>query len=275
MKNLIKKTLAAILITASSNALPSTVEIYSSSTAEIAISGEKDNYLLIAIAGGRPNESATSGKCMISANIRSRYNEYTGTLTPLNTEEFSYSEKSSKGRSISLTRTEKYLNIDNIDTVGICGLGVELIDSYSPIQGEEYRKNFAAFFKIAHDISLNHYSNNDKEKALNTLKPYAENYPKGLLSTKKTDNRIIRFLNDYAFYLQETNQPIPAIEILNDIINLAPNRKVAHLNIADAYWEIKNHKKARLHYQKYISAMRAAQKEKLIPSRAFERATYP
>ncbi|WP_024870785.1 tetratricopeptide repeat protein [Tolumonas lignilytica] len=89
--------------------------------------------------------------------------------------------------------------------------------------------------------------------------------------TKIIKKENIGMLNDYAFYAEKYGQPIPAIIILNGIINRDPERVVAYLNLADAYWDIKSFDSARTKYKKYIELMKKEGKENKIPSIVFER----
>lgn len=89
--------------------------------------------------------------------------------------------------------------------------------------------------------------------------------------TKIIKKENIGMLNDYAFYAEKYGQPIPAIIILNGIINRDPERVVAYLNLADAYWDINSFDSARTKYKKYIELMKKEGKENKIPSIVFER----
>lgn len=89
--------------------------------------------------------------------------------------------------------------------------------------------------------------------------------------TKVIKNENIELINNFAFYAEKYNQPIPAIIILKGVINAEPNRVVAYLNLADSYWDIKDTDAAKLNYKKYIELMNNSGRQNKIPSRVFER----
>lgn len=78
-------------------------------------------------------------------------------------------------------------------------------------------------------------------------------------------------LNNTAYYLQKIGCNDCAIEILEQIIKIAPNRIVAYLNLSDAYWEIEDKDKAIVSYYKYIELMKGKGWESKIPKRVYER----
>lgn len=90
-------------------------------------------------------------------------------------------------------------------------------------------------------------------------------------STLLNDENLV-FLNDLAFYLEKENPTASAL-ILEKIITKYPNRMVAKLNLADAYWAILegNSPKIKQLYQEYKEAMIQKGLAKKIPTRVFER----
>lgn len=89
--------------------------------------------------------------------------------------------------------------------------------------------------------------------------------------SKIIKNENVELINNFAFYAEKYGQPIPAIIILNGIIDKQPNRIVAYLNLADAYWDVKDFGSAKNKYKKYIELMREAGKGSKIPTKVFDR----
>lgn len=89
---------------------------------------------------------------------------------------------------------------------------------------------------------------------------------------KLLNDRNLILLNDLAFYL-EKKDPMASAIILEKIVNKYPNRVVAKLNLADAYWAILegNSPKIKQLYQQYKEAMIQKGLAKKIPARVFER----
>ena len=82
-----------------------------------------------------------------------------------------------------------------------------------------------------------------------------------------TDKRYISLLNDYAFFLSETeNKYGEAIPILRDVIYLDPKRAVTYINLGDVYGKIGDKAKELRDYSyfKYSSLLKEGAK---IPSR--------
>lgn len=79
-------------------------------------------------------------------------------------------------------------------------------------------------------------------------------------------------LNNTAYYFERSKNYKESIFLLKEIIKKEPNRVVAWLNIADAYWGNNQKREAKEAYQKYISLMKSQKKDlKKIPQRAQER----
>ncbi len=78
-------------------------------------------------------------------------------------------------------------------------------------------------------------------------------------------------LNNTAYYLQKIGCNDCAIEVLEQLIKIAPKRIVAYLNLADAYWEIEDKDKAIENYNKYVELMKEKGWENKIPKRVYER----
>jgi tetratricopeptide (TPR) repeat protein len=82
----------------------------------------------------------------------------------------------------------------------------------------------------------------------------------------------IPLMNDKAYYLEQAGAYKEAIHILNKIIDKKPDRVVAYLNIADAYWGISDTEEAGKSYRKYLELMKSQGKDlNRIPKRVYER----
>lgn len=128
-----------------------------------------------------------------------------------------------------------------------------IIDDLDFIEKELSKKNMDALFS--------------KDPANPKLIPYDLAYE----LSKVIKNENVELINNFAFYAEKYGQPIPAIIILNGIIDKQPNRVVAYLNLADAYWDVKDFGSAKNKYKKYIELMREAGKGGKIPTKVFDR----
>lgn len=77
--------------------------------------------------------------------------------------------------------------------------------------------------------------------------------------------------NNLAYYLLEYGLVNESINLLNSVIKAFPNRKVAYINLGDAYWEADQNELAIKAYKKYVELMEASNKAQLIPNRIKER----
>ncbi len=85
------------------------------------------------------------------------------------------------------------------------------------------------------------------------------------------EKKNIMQLNDLGFYCQKLHLDENAIYILERVLSLDPNRTVAHLNLADSYWNLSNTAKAKELYGKYVALMRMGGKQKKIPRYVYSR----
>lgn len=86
-----------------------------------------------------------------------------------------------------------------------------------------------------------------------------------------SDSQYVSLLNDYAYFLSETDRYKEAIPILERVILLSPNRAVAYLNLGDCYY--KDYQKSESNsdkdkvvenYKRYVSLLK---KDAQIPDR--------
>ena len=82
----------------------------------------------------------------------------------------------------------------------------------------------------------------------------------------------IQLMNDKAYYLEQLGAYAESIYILKKVLSKSPDRVVAYLNIADAYWGNNEKNEARKSYEKYIELMKNQGKDmKKIPQRVYDR----
>ena len=82
----------------------------------------------------------------------------------------------------------------------------------------------------------------------------------------------IPLMNDKAYYLEQMGVYKESIYILKKVISKDPDRVVAYLNIADAYWGNNEKEEAKESYKKYIDLMKNQGKNmNKIPQRVYDR----
>ncbi|MFD1261422.1 tetratricopeptide repeat protein [Entomomonas asaccharolytica] len=137
------------------------------------------------------------------------------------------------------------------------------VSSYKEVTESRVQKDINE--RLEKRISL--YNNGKVDEAIKDIDVYdAVSY-----STVLNDENLV-FLNDLAFYLEKENPTASAL-ILEKILAKYPNRMVAKLNLADAYWAILegNSPKIKQLYQEYKETMIPKGLAKKIPARVFER----
>lgn len=129
------------------------------------------------------------------------------------------------------------------------------------------------------DCNTEYYSGKDLQEFIDRFKDRnspqivqgVERY-KQLLQTFPMTQQNVQQYNDIGYYLQQSGNNKEAIFLLTKIIEKFSTRVVTYLNIADAYWEIKDKVKAKEYYQAYISLMKTQNKDlKKIPQRVYDR----
>ncbi|MEX3984674.1 tetratricopeptide repeat protein [Paraburkholderia sp. EG287A] len=78
-------------------------------------------------------------------------------------------------------------------------------------------------------------------------------------------------INDLAFYLSRNGRSYEAIQVLETIVSDFPDRVVAKLNLADAYWDNSFKEKAKNLYRRYSEQMTVLNLGNEIPQRVWER----
>jgi tetratricopeptide (TPR) repeat protein len=111
---------------------------------------------------------------------------------------------------------------------------------------------------------LKRFAGSDKD--IERYESYLKMYP---LSDKNHT-----MYNDIGYYLEQAEAYKEAIYVLNAVLEKYPQRVVAYLNIADAYWGNNEKAKAKEMYAKYVDLMKAQKKDaSKIPKRVYDRAS--
>ncbi len=82
-------------------------------------------------------------------------------------------------------------------------------------------------------------------------------------------------LNNYAFFLEQTDNLFLSQEILENVLDLGPSRIVAHLNLGDVMWKLGALTQAEEHYGIYLEMMTDRDLTDQIPLRVHERIIPP
>ncbi|NIF70444.1 tetratricopeptide repeat protein [Burkholderia sp. Ap-962] len=85
------------------------------------------------------------------------------------------------------------------------------------------------------------------------------------------DSVSVEDINNLAFYLGRYKRSSDAVEILQSLVKRFPDRAVARLNLADAYWDIDAKDLAVPQYQEYNRQMNAKGLSAKIPPRSLDR----
>jgi len=80
-------------------------------------------------------------------------------------------------------------------------------------------------------------------------------------------------MNDYAYYLEQTGDLDKSLIVLRKVLDLKPERMVAHLNIADVLWALGEFVEAQEHYSIYVEMMTERELTHQIPAYVQERST--
>lgn len=155
---------------------------------------------------------------------------------------------------------------------GEVGLGGATIDK-SKAETEAARDRSARLSKdltALHDGLMGMY----KDHKLATMPE--STYDMGALA-EMIDNvpvteQIVETYNNIGFFLGENDEGVyGAVFVLDKVITAIPDRAVAYLNIADAYFKIQSLPQAKTAYAKYADLMKRQGTQKKIPQRALDR----
>lgn len=85
------------------------------------------------------------------------------------------------------------------------------------------------------------------------------------------DSSTVEAINNLAFHLTENGRSYVAIPLLTTIVTKFPDRVVAKLDLADAYWDNDIKTPAAEQYREYIKQMKESGKSSRVPKRIFDR----
>ncbi len=83
----------------------------------------------------------------------------------------------------------------------------------------------------------------------------------------------VMIMNNYAFYLEQTDDLSKSLIVLRKVLDLYPSRMVAHLNVADVLWSLGETTDAQEHYNIYKAMMIDRELTDQIPLYVEERIT--
>lgn len=121
--------------------------------------------------------------------------------------------------------------------------------------------------RLAHEESLAAYQAGNLVDALRYLTFGIDQYQMkyGLLEKKRSSDLgkqyelpvtdLVPIVNDYAFFMAESGRLQEAEPLLLQVIKNAPDRTVAHLNLADVEWGLGKHAEAKSHYRAYLEML--------------------
>jgi hypothetical protein len=119
---------------------------------------------------------------------------------------------------------------------------------------------------------LTEIEQNIKNKDTSKVHEYDKIYFWKLLKYIPLSKKTVTSYNNIAYHLDKNRRAFNlygknnvAIFLLNKIIEKYPKRMVSYYNLADAYWNKYNYKKARENYKKYVKLMKKEGKANKIP----------
>ena len=126
--------------------------------------------------------------------------------------------------------------------------------------------------EAVHAQALRLYQARKAAKAARLLEPQLTDST--LMGQADPDGRspkVTEILNDYGFFLLESGQAYDASIFLRMVIERAPDRAVAYLNLADAEYAADDKAAASGHYRQYTTLMKGAGKGDKTPPRVAQR----
>jgi len=84
-------------------------------------------------------------------------------------------------------------------------------------------------------------------------------------------NEYAMIMNNYAYYLEQTDYYEKSLTVLRKVLDLQPDRMVAHLNIADVLWKLDARVESEEHYSIYVDMMTGRELTHQIPAYVHER----
>lgn len=122
--------------------------------------------------------------------------------------------------------------------------------------------------ELIHKVVLDRLEDHD----YGAIRAYASDEKIEITVSKPPVNKSeIPIYNDIGYALAEARDFDLALEVLLNVEDIAPERTVLMLNIADSFWGKGLQEKAKNYYAKYASKMKKCGRDKLIPSRVTAR----
>lgn len=128
--------------------------------------------------------------------------------------------------------------------------------------------------EVMHDITqeINRFKSAQSSKeALSKYLKSIQDYDISEISAH-IDTENVKYVNDLAYFLSENGRSYEAIKLLTVIVSAFPDRVVAKLNLADAYWGNSYKKQAAQFYKKYYNQMLYRGLKSEVPARVYQRA---
>lgn len=260
-----------------------------------------DKTFIAMCCGGQSSQSAT---CVIKSEGKIIGTILKGSLVDVNTDIDSHQFEDNEKHPFVGKITDSSLIITDVNVSDLCGLNSVFVWEYfrltSEMDVEGWKKTFIDLME-GYDgngdllpllkTGLEQYTaDNSRTKALNdlhekTFKLYKDGDKadaaeqvrqffsknnsvsvKGLIYKNNIDQ-----YNDLGFFLEQGEKYAEAVNVLEEVVKVAPERTVAYINLGDAYWGLKNKENATGSYREYIKFMKKNGKENKIPKRVLER----
>jgi tetratricopeptide (TPR) repeat protein len=150
----------------------------------------------------------------------------------------------------ALAEAEKELKAGNIEAA------IEQLGSV--LYPHQYYDEFGMAKRIllrAHEVAGRRYKEQDKVGAAKVMEQAFEHFsaysepPEG--SQPVPAARLTAIRNDYGFFLAEAGRSAEAEKVLREVVEAAPDRAVARLNLADALWAQGKKTEAEAQYREY------------------------
>jgi Flp pilus assembly protein TadD len=86
---------------------------------------------------------------------------------------------------------------------------------------------------------------------------------------KLTYNEFVLFYNNYAYFVLQTGANKEAEPLLRKVVEIAPNRAVAYIDLGNVCWNLGIKEEAKEHYRKYLELL--GNNTSKVPGEIYER----
>lgn len=260
------KAVITIVLLLYSGCLSAGVIFYRNDVSVIALEESSDKeFISVTLYGGSNDSGASSpADCIVKFKLTQNKSNYSGVLIPFSTELMGYDGAYVSTITFKFDRVHAILLTSSF--LDVCPLGTDFNGEYAIVSkaSDDYKSMFDEFIGYNHTNALTIYHSGEIKRAIKLLEPYvSEAKGKGYYYSEA--------FNDYGYFLQQAGFYDEAIYILNDVIKSSPERVVAYLNLADAYWGKHDNKRAVYYYGRYIKMMKENDSYSKIPKRVIER----